>query len=202
MATPRTDSEESRFSDELESWVEGPRPVTIGGLANAIDERSFAVVLAVLLFPSALPIPTGGVTHVFELVAARVAGQMVVGRRELWLPKWMARHELGEKLTEKGIPAIIRRVRWFERLARPRLARLLDTRVATSVLGVVLLVFVAGAFVAPPFTGLDTLPSLGVVVVALGILFSDALLVGAGIVAGIAGLVLEVVLGLAAWSLL
>ena len=202
MATPRTDSEESRFSDELESWVEGHRPVTIGGLADAIDERSFAVVLAVLLFPSALPIPTGGVTHVFELVAALVAVQMVVGRRELWLPKWMARHELGEKLTEKGIPAIIRRVRWFERLARPRLARLLDTRVATSVLGVVLLVFVAGAFVAPPFTGLDTLPSLGVVVVALGILFSDALLVGAGIVAGIAGLVLEVVLGLAAWSLL
>jgi hypothetical protein len=93
-------------------------------------------------------------------------------------------------------------VRWFERWARPRLAQLLDLRIARSVLGVFLLLFVVGALLAPPFTGLDTLPSVGVVVVCLGIIFSDVLIVALGLAAGTAGIALVVALGSAAWSLL
>jgi hypothetical protein len=55
-----------------------------------------------------------------------------------------------------------------------------------------------GAFVAPPFTGLDTLPSLGVVLLSLGVLLEDVLVVVAALVAGILGIVLEVALGSAA----
>ena len=99
---------------------------------------------------------------------------MVAGRHELWIPARLARKELGETFTGKAAPKMLRFIRWFERHARPRLAKLLDTRGIVSLLGVVLLVFVVGAFVAPPFSGLDTLPSLGVVVVCLGLVFSDA----------------------------
>jgi hypothetical protein len=66
----------------------------------------------------------------------------------------------------------------------------------------VLLVFIVGAFVAPPFSGLDTLPSLGVVIVCLGFVFSDALIVGGGFLVGAGGLALEIALGAALWSLL
>jgi hypothetical protein len=97
---------------------------------------------------------------------------------------------------------MLRFLRWFERHSRPRGVRLLDARVTVSVLGVALLLFVLGAIVAPPFSGLDTLPSLGVVVVCIGLLLHDALIVAAGLVAGVAGVVLTVVLGAAAWSLL
>jgi hypothetical protein len=69
-------------------------------------------------------------------------------------------------------------------------------------LGVVLLLFVLGALVAPPFSGLDTLPALGVVVICLGLLFGDVLVVGAGAVIGTVGAALILVLGRAAWSLL
>jgi hypothetical protein len=96
----------------------------------------------------------------------------------------------------------LRFIRWFERHARPRLARLLDRRPSLSVLGVALLVFVIGAFVAPPFSGLDTLPSLGVVVVCLGLVFSDGLIVAAGLVIGVVGLVLDVLLAATLWSFL
>jgi hypothetical protein len=34
-----------------------------------------------------------------------------------------------------------------------------------------------GAFFAPPFTGLDTLPALGVVLLSLGVLLKDFLVV-------------------------
>jgi hypothetical protein len=193
---------ETRFSARLESWLEQDEPKTIGALNNLIDEKSFALILMLLLVPSAIPIPTGGVTHVLELIAVLVALQLVVGRSELWLPRRVSEHELGEIVTGKAVPAIIRRVRWFERWARPRFADLLDRRIARSVLGAFVLLFVLGALLAPPFSGLDTLPSVGVVIVCLGIIFSDVMIVALGITAGTAGIALVVALGSAAWSLL
>ena len=64
--------------------------------------------------------------------------------------------------------------------------------------GLVVLGGTAGAFFAPPFTGLDTLPSLGVVLLSLGVLLEDFLVVAAGLVVGVVGVALEIVLGAAA----
>ena len=62
--------------------------------------------------------------------------------------------------------------------------------------------FIAGAFIAPPFSGLDTLPSLGVVIVCLGIIFGDVIIVSLGMAVGVSGIALVFVLGRAAWSLI
>jgi hypothetical protein len=51
------------------------------------------------------------------------------------------------------------------------------------------------AFLAPPFSGLDTLPALGVVLLSLGVLLEDFLVVAVGVVVGIAGVVLEIAFG-------
>jgi hypothetical protein len=55
-----------------------------------------------------------------------------------------------------------------------------------------------GAFLAPPFTGLDTLPALGVVLLSLGVLLEDFLIVILGLAIMTIGITLEVVLGGAA----
>ena len=54
------------------------------------------------------------------------------------------------------------------------------------------------AFLAPPFSGLDTLPALGVVLLSLAVLLEDAALVLVSLVTGAAGVALEIVLGTAA----
>ena len=69
---------------------------------------------------------------------------------------------------------------------------------APDVFGVLVIAGSAGAFLAPPFTGLDTLPALGVVLLSLGVLLEDFLIVVLGIVVGGAGVLLEVALGKAA----
>jgi hypothetical protein len=51
------------------------------------------------------------------------------------------------------------------------------------------------AFLAPPFSGLDTLPALGVVVLALGVLLEDFVLAAAGLLIGAVGAVLVIGLG-------
>jgi hypothetical protein len=125
---------------------------------------------------------------------------MVLGRETIWLPERWRSRELGELTTGKALPFIIRRVRWFERFARPRWARLLRQRWFLRVLGIVIIVFTVGAALAPPFSGLDTLPALGVVLIALAIILEDGAFVVAGAVVGLAGLALIVTVGSAVAS--
>jgi hypothetical protein len=189
--------DEELLSEQLEQWLRGDQPKTIGGLVELFKEKSFAVLFVVLLAIPALPLPTGGVTHVFELIAMLVALELIVGRREVWLPdRWLQR-ELPEGI-EKQAGVLIRRIRWVERHSMARLGRLLSTRASGIVFGIVVLGLCLTAFLAPPFTGLDTLPSLGVVLISLGVLFEDALLALIGLIVGVAGVLLVIVLGRAA----
>lgn len=51
------------------------------------------------------------------------------------------------------------------------------------------------AFLAPPFSGLDTLPALGVVIMSLGVLLADFVLVATGTVIGALGVAAVIGLG-------
>jgi len=183
------------FSDDLESWLESPGTKTLGDLTQVFEEKSFAIALLLLMIPSALPIPTGGITTVFELIAMLLTLELIFGRRTVWLPKRLLRRELGPATTTKAIPFIARRVRFFERFARRRLAGVLEQRVVLSALGLAILLFTLGSFVAPPFSGLDTLPALGVVVIALSLILEDVVITIVGIVIGLVGIALEIALG-------
>jgi hypothetical protein len=185
------------FSDELEDWLQRDAPKTVGALSTEFGDRSFAVTILLLMFLPALPIPTGGLTHVFELISIIIALQMVLGRRTLWLPQRFAQRELGASITGKAVPFISRRIRWFERFSRPRLAGLFDQHWFIRVLGLVIIAFTVGAAVAPPFSGLDTLPALGVVGICLAIILEDIFVLAIGSAIGVGGIALILTIGAA-----
>jgi hypothetical protein len=178
-------------SGELEHWLEGEGGNTVGDLVDVFEEKAFALVFVVLLAVSALPLPTGGATHVFEVIAMLAALQLIAGRKKIWLPQRLRRRELGGSALNR----LIRIIRWLERFSRPRLRFLFDHRLSHVVFGVLVLAGSLAAFLAPPFSGLDTLPSLGVVLVSLGFLLEDVAFVVVGVVIGITGVFLEIVLG-------
>ena len=188
---------EREFSDELEDWLRADTPKTLGDLGDAFKEKSFAVTILLLMFLPALPLPTGGITHVFEVITIFVALQMVLGRRTIWLPRRWKRRELGATITGKAVPFIIRRVRWFEKFSRPRLARLFRQREFIRIVGLIIIGLTAAAAVAPPFSGLDTLPALGVVAISLAIILEDAVVLAIGVLIGTGGVVLIVTIGAA-----
>jgi len=99
---------------------------------------------------------------------------------------------------QRLVLALVNLIRRLERLSRPRLTFLFDHRLSNVVFGLLALGGTASAFLAPPFTGLDTLPSLGVVLLSLGVLLEDIVIVVIAIILGGAGVTLEVVLGSAA----
>jgi hypothetical protein len=184
-----------RLSDRLEGWFGSPAPKTVGSLIELFGEKSFAALFLLLLALPALPLPTGGVTHLFELIAMLLALELIAGRRTVWLPERWRDRELGPAAQRRFSDLLLRRIRWLERHSRPRFGRLVNNRLSGIVFGALVLLLSVTAFVAPPFTGLDTLPSLGVVVLSVGVLLDDALLVLAGLVIGLAGMVLVIALG-------
>jgi hypothetical protein len=187
--------EQLRLSDELERWLEGERDKTVGSLVDVFEKRSFAVLFVFLLGVPALPLPTGGVTHVFEVIAMLLAAELIVGRNCVWLPRRWRTVELGGDGHARFIAGLMKTVRRLERMSRPRLTFLFEHRLSNAVFGVFVIGGSLAAFLAVPFSGLDTLPALGVVVVSLGVLLKDFALVGAGALVGVAGVALEVVLG-------
>jgi hypothetical protein len=186
------------LSDRLEGWLRGDEPKTIGSLIDVFEEKSFAVLFVLLLSIPALPLPTGGVTHVFEVIAMLLALELIVGRRKVWLPeRWRAR-EISPAMRQRFSEKLLPRIRWIEGHSHARLGFLLSHRLSGVVYGAVTLALVVAAFLAPPFTGLDTLPALGVVLIGLGVLLEDPLLGIAGLLVGAAGVLVAVLLGRAA----
>jgi hypothetical protein len=195
-STPPSDPE--KVSDELERWLQSDAEKTVASLIELFEEKSFAILFVVLLGVPALPLPTGGATHVFEIVAVLLAAQLIAGRDVIWLPQRWRGLELAGDRQQRFLAGLMRMIRRLERISRPRLRFLFDHRLSNIVFGVLVIAGCLGAFFAPPFTGLDTLPALGVVLLSLAVLLEDFALVVAALVIGAAGVVLEIVLGSAA----
>src|SRR3954447_8693574 len=188
-----------KVSDQIERWLTSDGDKTLGSLIDVFQEKSFALTFILLLGVPALPLPTGGATHVFEIIAMLVALQLVAGRDKIWLPERWRKVELG---TGGGrtrfIRGLMKAIRWIERFSRPRLRFLFDHRASNSLFGLLVIAGSLGAFLAAPFTGLDTLPSMGVVLLSLGVLLEDFAVVVLALIVGGAGVFLEIVLGRAA----
>jgi hypothetical protein len=191
-------AEGEKLSEQLEGWLQGDQPKTIGSLIDLFQEKSFAVLFVLLLSLPALPLPTGGVTHVFEVIAMLLALELIAGRRRVWLPERWRQREIGPAMRQRFSEALLPRIRWIERHSHAHLGFLLSHRLSGVLYGAVTLVLVVTAFLAPPFTGLDTLPSLGVVLIGLGVLLEDPLLGIAGLLVGAVGVLVVFLLGKAA----
>ncbi len=172
------------FSQRLQKLLAGTQPKTLLSLINNFEEKSFGILFLLLLILPALPLPTGGVTHIFEIIAMLLALELIIGRKTVWLPKRWLDKTLPKGLQTSALPRFIKIVRWVERYSRPRLRQVQNNSFFARIMGVIVLLFTVFAFLAPPFSGLDTLPALGVVLLSLGVIFEDILLSAAGVIVG------------------
>lgn len=87
--------------------------------------------------------------------------------------------------------SIIKKTRWLESKAGPYGSRFFLTPAIDRIFGVLIILFTATAFVAPPFSGLDTLPAIGVVLISLAVLLDNVFVLLAGVLIGTAGMILS-----------
>lgn len=188
------------FSDELHAWLRSDQDKTLGNLNAVFAEKTFAIAFLLLMALPALPIPTGGITHLTELITMLLALELIAGRKSVWLPKRWLKIDVGKALSGKAAGKLIGFIGWFERRSRQRWNGTLARTPVLSLIGLLVLVFAVAAFLAPPFSWLDTLPSLGVVIISLGLILEDGLLLAAGVLVGVCGVGLEIVADAAAYN--
>lgn len=185
------------FSSRINSWITSSKRKTLADLIKVFSEKSFAVSLLVLMIIPALPLPTGGITHLFEIVAMLLALEMILGLKTIWLPKPWQKLDITKIVDSKASASFISKLKWLEGFSKPRLKALIAHTLFLRLTGLFMLIFCLSAFLAPPFTGLDTLPSLGVVFIALAIILEDIIFYIAGMILGVIGIGTTLLLGTA-----
>ena len=185
------------FSQQLEAWLYSDKQKTLTSLGDIFLEKSFAVLFLILMALPALPVPTGGLTHIFEIIAMLLALELVVGRQSVWLPKRWRDLRIAPSIQKSTIPRLVRIIQKLEKYSRPRWDSLFRNTNALRIVGILVFIFCLFAFIAPPFSGLDTLPSLAVVAISLSIILDDFLIFLFGLIVGIVGVTIIIGVGTA-----
>lgn len=178
-----------RFSQETE---QGPAQdnVSIGNLLEAFHERGFGFFLFLFALPMALPLPVPpGINILLASPLLLMTAQQALGRHTIWLPEKMKQKGFG---TEKLLRMIDTALPWTQRLemfVRPRLG-FITQGLFSNIIG--LLGFVMALSVCVPVPLTNTLPSLGIALMAIGVLVRDGLAVIAGAVIGTAWVIMLV----------
>ncbi|MEM5516090.1 exopolysaccharide biosynthesis protein [Henriciella sp. AS95] len=162
---------------------------------DRLDERAFGAALFILALPCCIPF-LYGVPQVVSLPMMALAAQMVAGREEPWLPEKFAKRMIDKKGLTRTAKGGRKWFGWLEKIARPRFTFLMGNR-GERIIGLFLVFFCASILVPLPST--NTVPGIGVAIVAFGLMARDGILVILGSIIGtawIATLIILVALGI------
>lgn len=161
--------------------------ITVRGLMELIGEQGLLLVCVFLSIPFLFPVAIPGTSTVFGLLMILI-GLGVMANRLPWLPARLLDHPLQ---ASHVVPVLRKGAEWskrFEKLIRPRWLVLTHGPTVNRFNGLMIIV-AAAALLAPlpmiPFS--NTIPALGIALLALGMVERDGALIVLGYVASILG---------------
>lgn len=157
--------------------------VTIAEILDALDNRAFGLATLLFAIPSVIPMPPG-VPTVVGIALLIVSLQMVMGRQELWLPKFLSKQGFSRKSLVSGFEKIKPQLEFIEKFSKPRLL-ILTGKAATVIIGVIILVM-AIILILPLPPGGNFPPALACAVLGMGLVERDGIVVLIGLVVTIA----------------
>ena len=154
--------------------------LTLRDIRDHLDERGFGLMILILSIPCLVP-ALYGVPQVLGIPLLLLAGQMLVGRQEPWLPSGVLDRRVPASWLKRMADFADKRLRWTERLSRARLRIFVDGP-AEQVAAFFMIV--ATLTIVLPMT--NTVPSVGLALMAAGLIQRDGLFVlaGMGVAAG------------------
>lgn len=168
--------------DHLQEADDSQGRVSLGAIMETIGSRSFGPLLLlaglVTLAPIIGPIP--GVPTIMGLLVLLTAGQLLLGRDQFWLPKWVMSKSVEKQKLDKAIDWMRKPASWFDNITGPRLVYLTQGAAVHVVAGTcILLALMLPVMEFVPFSAL----SVGLALAAFGL----ALIARDGVLMIIAG---------------
>jgi hypothetical protein len=156
---------------------------TVGELVAKLDERAHALVLLLLAAPNLTPGPSmPGFSTIFGVPLCIVAFEMIMGRRALRMPRFLARISIPRRRIASFIVKLEPLLNRIERVLKPRRPSF-GSPAATR--GVGLACLLLAVLLSLPIPVFSLLPALALVIVALGLLARDGVAVICGLGLGL-----------------
>jgi len=152
----------------------GPDGLTLREIRDRLDERAFGLMILILAIPCLVP-ALYGVPQIVGIPILLLAGQMLVGRAEPWLPEAALKRTVSKAMLDRMADFATKRMGWFERLSRPRLT-IFTTGIAERAAAIFMIL--ATLTIILPLT--NTVPSVALSLLAVGLIQRDGLFVAAG----------------------
>ena len=176
----------SDLLDDLKASTLGEE-ITLKTLLEAFHERGFGFFLLLFALPAALPVPAIGLNAIIALPLLILTAQQAIGRHTIWLPEgWLAKSVSKNKI-DGYIDTANPWVKKIETFIRPRLP-FITQGLSSNMIGI--LGFFMALAVSIPLPLTNTVPSIGIVCMAIGVIMRDGLAVIIGILIGIGWIVL------------
>ncbi|WP_298494912.1 exopolysaccharide biosynthesis protein [uncultured Maritimibacter sp.] len=151
--------------------------VTLGEVVEALGRASFAPLI---MLPALIVVtPASGIpllSSICGITIALIAGQMLVQRDHIWLPRWLMRRSVSREKLQKALDWLDPIAAWVDRITKERLTPLVNP----PFLYVLQLLCVAGGAVMPlmefvPFT--SSMMGVMVAFLSVAMVTRDGLLV-------------------------
>ena len=176
------------------------KTITLGEFTDILHERGFGILIFLFALPMALPLPVPpGINLLFSTPLLFLTFQQIYGAKQPWLPKSIR----GRTLKKQALDKTIRQATpWLDRLGyfiRPRLG-FMTRGLASNLIG--LFGFVFSACISIPIPLTNTVPSMAVAIMAIGVLMRDGLAVIGGMILGSVWLTILATLGISGFKAL
>lgn len=154
--------------------------VSVNWLMEQLGERSFGLTLFTMAVIAFIP----GASVVMGVLIAWPAVQMMLGHDAAVLPRLIARKRVGVDRLARLIGIVAPRLKWVERLVRPRWPKAFH--VANRLTGVVMLLLGLSLLSPVPFS--QVVPALVIMLLALAYLEEDGIALVVALIAALASL--------------
>jgi hypothetical protein len=192
----------SAILSDIATSTAGDR-IRLRDLVDVLGDRAFGILILIFALPNAVGLGTiPGVSAVFGLPQLFVALQMMIGRKQLWLPDWLLDRSIARsdfaKMVERSQPYLLR----AERVLKPRVPAM-SSYAAERFLGFVFAVLAGIVSLPIPFGNQP--PAIAMAIISVGLAERDGITIIVGLIAAVISIAIAgavVVGGLAAIYLL
>jgi hypothetical protein len=162
----------TRSIKEILSRHKGKVTITLDDISAELEEHTFALLLILLTMISALPIPAAGYSTPFGIIITILGIELLVKGNTLHLPKRLQKKKVPMKAFTTYSKTIIPFFTKVERFIHPRMSYLFSRPFSTVSYALILL---CGLSMIIPLPLTNTIPSLAILLMAIGMLEDDGL---------------------------
>lgn len=161
--------------------------ISTQNVINKLGQNAAQIIIIIFCSPTALPTPALPIlTQILSAIVILTLAQLIIRKKQIWLPEKLREKELSNDLVTNSANKLLQYHKKIEKFIKPRIRFL---SIAPFNLTIYLLCGFFSIVVALPIPFSNTVPSIAIIIIMLGMIERDGIIIITGITIGIIGVV-------------